>query len=157
MVDASIVAKLAGNGAYSNLRWSPDDKKIAYLQDQNVMVVDSSGGEPVRAADLTVQGFTWAPDNSGLIVSTQGELWFVPRKERGSPSQLTFGELSYESPDISPAGSLVVSRRGLSATGVRGRYRPVFRPEMVIFVIESIRSFFARTTSNSIDSCLYFL
>jgi len=28
---------------------------------------------------------------------------------------------------------------------------------VVIFVIEPIRNFFARTTSNSINSCLYFL
>lgn len=113
MVDGRIVAKLTGSGAYSNLRWSPDDKKIAYLKDHEVMVVDASGGEPVLATDLTVQGFAWAPDESGLIVSTHGELWFVPRKEGASPSQLTFGELSYESPDMSAGGNLVVSRRGL--------------------------------------------
>jgi Tol biopolymer transport system component len=119
MVDGRTVAKLPGSGTYSNLRWSPDDKKIAYLQDMKVMVVSASGGDPIEAAQgLTVQGFAWAPDNSGLIVSsigsTRGELWFVPRVEGRTPWQLTFGELSYESPDISPAGSLVVSRRGLS-------------------------------------------
>ena len=114
-VDARPIAKLTG-GAFSNLRWSPDDKTVAFLQDTKVMVVSASGGKPVQASDLTVQGFTWAPDNSGLIVSTHGELWFIPRVEGRTPSQLTFGELSYESPDISPAGSLVVSRKGL-ATG----------------------------------------
>jgi Tol biopolymer transport system component len=120
VVDARPVATLTGGATYSNLRWSPDDKQIAFLQDMKVMVLSASGGKPVRAADLTVQGFTWAPDNSGLIVSnivsTGGELWFIPRAENSSPSQLTFGELSYESPDISAAGSVVVSRRGL-ATG----------------------------------------
>ncbi len=113
-----MVAKLTG-GAYSNLRWSPDDQKIAYMQGTNVMVVSVAGGAPVRASgeDLEVQGFAWAPDNSGLIVSKQGgELWFIPRKEGSPPTQLTFGELSYESPDIGPTGNLVVSRRGL-ATG----------------------------------------
>jgi len=114
MVDGRTVAKLPGSGTYSNLRWSPDDKKIAYLRDQDVMVVNASGGGPVRATDVIIQGFTWAPDNSGLIVSTHGELWFVSRVEGRTRSQLTFGELSYESPDMSPAGSLVVSRRGLS-------------------------------------------
>jgi WD40 repeat protein len=116
MVDARTVAKLTGTSTYSNLRWSPDDKKIAYVQDGNVMAVSASGGEPVVAADGRIQGFTWTPDNTGMIVSTHGELWFVPRAERGSPSQLTFGELSYESPDMSPKGSLAVSRRDL-ATG----------------------------------------
>ena len=111
----STIDKLTGGGMYSNLRWSPDDKKIAYLQDGKIMVVSVSGGEPVRASDVTVQGFTWAPDNSGLIVSTRGELWFIPRKDGSSPWQLTFGELSYESPDINAAGNLVVSRHGLNA------------------------------------------
>jgi len=119
IADERAVAVLTGGGMYSNLRWSPDDKKVAYLQDGKIMVVSSSGSEPVRASDVMVQGFTWAPDNSGLIVSrifsiSRGELWFVPRKEGASPSQLTFGELSYESPDINPAGSLVVSRRDLA-------------------------------------------
>lgn len=117
MVDARVVAKLTGSGTFSNLRWSPDDKKIAYLRDQDAMVVDASGGQAVRATDLAVQGFAWVPDNSGLIVSTHGELWFLPRKERESPSQLTFGELSYDSPDISNAGRLVASRRGLNGPG----------------------------------------
>jgi Tol biopolymer transport system component len=120
IVDAYPIATLTGGGIYSNLRWSPDDKTIGFLEDMKVMVISASGGKPVRAADFAVQGFTWAPDNSGLIVSrivsTGGELWFVPRVEGRSPSQLTFGELSYESPDIGPTGNVVVSRRGL-ATG----------------------------------------
>jgi Tol biopolymer transport system component len=117
MAGERSIIRLAGGGTYSNLRWSPDDKKIAYLRDKTVMVVDSLGGEPVRAADIAVQGFAWAPDNSGLIVSTRGELWFIPRKENSSPSQLTFGELSYESPDAGAGGDLVVSRKGLYADG----------------------------------------
>jgi hypothetical protein len=111
------IVKLS-SGMYSNLRWSPDDKKIAYIHEGKVMVADRSGGEPVLASGSeTVQGFAWAPDNSGLIVSTRGELWFIPRVERGRPSQLTFGELSYESPDISAGGNLVVSRRSLTSPG----------------------------------------
>ncbi len=117
VVDARVVVQLS-KGTYSNLRWAPDDKKIAYLQDGQIMVESVSGGEPVRVPgdDRTIQGFTWAPDNSGLIVSTRGELWFLPRSQRDSPAQLTFGELSYESPDISPGGNVVVSRRGLSTS-----------------------------------------
>jgi Tol biopolymer transport system component len=112
-----VVVKLPAGDRYSNLRWSPDDKKIAYLQDKNVMVVGSSGGKPARATDVPAQGFAWTPDNKGLIVSTRGELWFISRVERGTPSQLTFGELSYESPDISATGSLVASRKELYAPG----------------------------------------
>jgi Tol biopolymer transport system component len=114
VADGVAIGRLTGDGTYTNLRWSPDDKTIAFLEDMKVMVVSAAGGKPVPASDLTVQGFTWSPDNSGLIVSSRGELWFIPRAENRSPSQLTFGELSYESPDISAAGLLVVSRRGLS-------------------------------------------
>lgn len=114
MASSAAVVKL-GSGEYSNLRWSPDDKKIAYLDGGSVMVVSVSGGAPVRAAPgIQVQGFAWTPDNSGLIVSTRGELWFVPRSDRDSPRQLTFGELAYESPDVDTAGNVVVIRRGLA-------------------------------------------
>jgi dipeptidyl aminopeptidase/acylaminoacyl peptidase len=115
VADGVAIGRFTGDGTQTNLRWSPDDKTIAFLEDMKVMVVSAAGGKPVPASDLTVQGFTWTPDNSGLIVSTHGELWFIPRAENRSPSQLTFGELSYESPDISAAGLLVVSRRGLSS------------------------------------------
>lgn len=130
VVGGRSTGKLDGD-MYFNLRWSPDDKKIAFLQVENrqtkVMVISASGGEPVLAAgsDGTIQGFTWAPDNSGLIVSSaEGSpstypliynLWFIPRVEGRTPVQLTFGELSYESPDINAAGNLVVSRKGLYA------------------------------------------
>ncbi len=114
VAEGRTVAKVSGGGTYSNLRWSPDDKKIAYLHDGRIMVVGFSGGDPVEAArGMTVQGFTWTPDNTGMIVSTHGELWFVPRAENRSPSQLTFGELSYESPDVSSDGMVVASRSGL--------------------------------------------
>lgn len=111
----SNCAAVSSGHDYSNVRWSPDDKKIAYLHDQTVWVIASTGGASVKAADLSVQGFTWAPDNSGLIASVHGELWFIPRVEGRQPSQLTFGELSYESPDVNRSGTVVVSRRGLAA------------------------------------------
>ena len=59
--------------------------------------------------------FGTTSSKSGLIVSTHGELWFIPRAENRSPSQLTFGELSYESPDVSADGRVVVSRSGLGS------------------------------------------
>ena len=118
------LTKAPGIGIYSNLRWDPSDKKLAYQQGRNLLVAEVSGGDPVPAAvgEAPVAGFTWAPDNSGLIYSSaQGtagpliyNLWFLPRVEGRSPSQLTFGELSYEYPDVSRTlGALVVSRRGL--------------------------------------------
>jgi Tol biopolymer transport system component len=123
-----IVTKAPGVGIYSNLRWDPGDKKLAYQEGRNLLVTGISGGESVRAAvgDAPVAGFAWAPDNAGLIVSSSRDtsgplvynLWLIPRKEGSSPSQLTFGELSYATPDISrPGGGLVVSRTFVPPSG----------------------------------------
>jgi serine/threonine protein kinase/sugar lactone lactonase YvrE len=120
------VAKLPG-AIYSNPRWSPDDQRIAFVQEglgasfsTNLMVSEVSGGEPRRlSGEFFFQGFAWAPDGSALIVSSsQGSwmayppaynLWSVPT-DGGPASQLTFGEASYEFPDIDARGNLVVSR-----------------------------------------------
>ena len=87
----------------------------------SLLVQDLSGGEPQRVLDASqlLQGFAWTPDGSGLIVSSaQGStmtyppsynFWMVPLG-RGAPVQLTFGETSYESPDVGRDGRVVVSR-----------------------------------------------
>ena len=85
------------------------------LANTELMVVGIAGVEPGKAAD-SIQGFAWEPEGSGWIGSTHGELWFVSRVEGRSPSQLTFGELAYESPDVSATGDVVVSRRGLDTS-----------------------------------------
>jgi Tol biopolymer transport system component len=120
------VTKLSG-GLLSNPRWSPDDRQLAFIQEgagtsfsTNLMVTGASGGEVRRiAGEVTFQGFAWLPDGSGLIVSssrgstlpypTTNSLWTVPLAG-ATPSQLTFGESSYESPDIDAQGHVVVSR-----------------------------------------------
>ncbi len=123
-----ILTKAPGVGIYSNLRWDLGDKKLAYQEGRNLFVIGTSGGEPVKAAvgDAPVAGFAWAPDNAGLIVSSSRDtsgplvfnLWLIPRKEGSPPSQLTFGELSYATPDISsPGGGLVVSRTFVPPSG----------------------------------------
>lgn len=117
--DAHTVTEL-GTDYYTNLRWAPDDNKIALLEGSDihsdVLVVSVAGGRPLIASEgiSWPNGFGWTPENSGLIVSTgRGELWFVPRSDRASPAQLTFGELSYESPDVSGDGRVAASRSGL--------------------------------------------
>ncbi len=119
------VAKLA-SGLLSIPRWSSDDRRIAFLNEpggasfqKNLMLVDASGGVAQQvASDFYFQGFGWTPDGSGVIISSaQGSsmaypptnnLWYVPLGS-GHPVQLTFGESSYEFPDISAGGELVAS------------------------------------------------
>lgn len=124
---ARTVTRLPG-ALHSNPRWSPDDRRIAFLREPggpfftvSLLVADLAGGEPqqvVRPASL-LQGFAWIPDGSRLIVSSaQGStitypptynLWAAP-VGGSAPAQLTFGESSYEFPDVGKEGRLVVSR-----------------------------------------------
>jgi Tol biopolymer transport system component len=84
------------------------------------MIADVSGGSPrVVASDSLFQGITWLADGSGLIVGSSAgslmpypptyNLWKIPL-DGGARRQLTFGESSYEFPDLGTQGNLVVSR-----------------------------------------------
>jgi eukaryotic-like serine/threonine-protein kinase len=125
-LDAKPIATLP-SGISSNLRWSPDDRQLAYLQEvggftfsTQLMIADVSGGSPrVIASDSLFQGITWLADGSGLIVGSSAgslmpypptyNLWKIPL-DGGARRQLTFGESSYEFPDLGRQGNLVVSR-----------------------------------------------
>jgi eukaryotic-like serine/threonine-protein kinase len=126
LTEVRVVAELA-SGMYSNLRWSPDDRWLAWIQDRGganfatrLAVVSAEGGD-VRhvGGDYYLQGAAWLPDGSGWVVSSaQGSLmsypptynlWRIPFG--GGPATLqTFGEHSYEFPDVGPQGRLVASR-----------------------------------------------
>jgi Tol biopolymer transport system component/predicted Ser/Thr protein kinase len=119
-------------GAGFNVRWSPDDRRLLYFHEvggatfeTSAWIIDSSGGAPRKVTDgVMLQAATWRPDGSGLIVSSSRgslmqypptfNLWDVPL-DGTAQSQVTFGEASYESPDIGPLGRLVVSRVRASA------------------------------------------
>jgi Tol biopolymer transport system component/tRNA A-37 threonylcarbamoyl transferase component Bud32 len=125
-LEVTSITKLP-TGISSNLRWSPDDRRLAYLQElggftfsSQLMVADVSGGSPrLVASDSLFQGFTWLADASGLIVSSSAgslmpypptyNLWKIPL-DGTAHTQLTFGESSYEFPDLGTEGDLVVSR-----------------------------------------------
>jgi Tol biopolymer transport system component len=112
---------------YSNPRWSPDGGFVAAVQEvggatfaTSLIVVDVATSATRRLEEsFYVQGFAWLPDGSGLVVSSSRgstmsypptfNLWKVPL-DGGDVSQLTFGEASYEFPDLIAAGQLVVSR-----------------------------------------------
>jgi Tol biopolymer transport system component/predicted Ser/Thr protein kinase len=121
------VAATLPDGGYWNLRWSPDDRYLAYIYEAGgasfatqLVVVPVAGGEQRRVGgDYYLQGATWLQDGSGWVVSSsQGSLmsypptytlWTIPFAG-GAAAQLTFGESSYESPDIGIQGRLLASR-----------------------------------------------
>jgi eukaryotic-like serine/threonine-protein kinase len=120
------IAKLPGEYIHSNLRWSPDDRLLAYQSgrtfDYDVFYVPVTGGVPQRITQdgNPEAGFSWLPNSSGVIFSSsRGDtvlymrtmnLW-VSRLEQGQPRQLTFGETSYVAPDMSREGNVVASRQ----------------------------------------------
>ena len=120
------VARLPA-GLYSSLRWSPDDRWIAFQRSnfsagftvalEMVSVRDGVRREITR--DSLLQGFSWLPDSSGFIYSSsRGSTMLYPpvcnlrrigRDGRGDRA-LTFGDDSYIAPDAHSSGSLLVSR-----------------------------------------------
>jgi serine/threonine protein kinase len=120
------IAKLPA-ASYLNVRWSPDDRRIALFQTlggaafaTNLLVLDVETAATRRLiGDVLMQGLTWAPDGSRLVISSaQGStmsypptynLWSVPL-DGSTRSQMTFGEVSYRDPDVNVQGSLVMSR-----------------------------------------------
>jgi Tol biopolymer transport system component len=69
-----------------------------------------------------INGFAWLPDSTGIIYSSSRggtmpylptlNLWKVNLRD-GSVRQVTSGETSYMSPDISSSGAVLVSRMKL--------------------------------------------
>src|SRR5262245_6986060 len=120
------LAKLP-SATYYAPKWSPDDGRIAIVEDpggalftSNLVIVDRASGDVQRLPGaFYYRGASWFHDGSAMIVSSsQGStlsypptynLWKLPL-DGGPPLQLTFGESSYEFPDLGSAGGLVVGR-----------------------------------------------
>jgi Tol biopolymer transport system component len=124
--DVRVIAALPLGASYSNPRWSRDDQRIAFQQDlvgasfTQLLMIASLSGEVGRVpADFQFHGFTWDLNGSALIASTSEgstmsypntfNLWRLPING-GERSQFTFGEVSYEFPDMDTHGNLVASR-----------------------------------------------
>ncbi len=120
-----VVTHLSAQYSYSYPRWSPDDARIAYQRSQvfrsDIFVAPSQGGSPrpITDEDVMMSGFAWLPDGSGIVYSSARgstilylathNLWLA--KLSGSvPVQLTLGEDSYVSPDVSSTGAIAASR-----------------------------------------------
>ncbi|HXP16662.1 MAG TPA: protein kinase [Terriglobales bacterium] len=111
---------------YSDLRWSPDDRKLGFQRgrtfDYDVFYVPADGGraQPITQDGNPLAGFSWLPDGSGVVYSSsRGDtvlylrtmnLWSVQTGGKNL-RQLTFGETSYVSPDLDRHGNVVATRR----------------------------------------------
>jgi serine/threonine protein kinase/sugar lactone lactonase YvrE len=125
--NAQVLSELDVGFGCEHPRWSPDDRTIAYQHasgfwNMDLFSVSASGGTPRRITHIAelMNGFTWLPDSAGLVVSSSlgttllylptMHLWRVPR-EGGEPHRITYGDVSYEMPDIGKDGRLYVSAR----------------------------------------------
>ena len=123
----AVVASFPAQMDFVNPRWSPDDKTIAYMHSISfwsfdVYIVAAAGGAPRRVShsDVLMAGLAWLRDGSGLIyASGEGStIVYLPTMHLrvlpldGSPDRrITYGDVNYEMPDISPDGRLLASRR----------------------------------------------
>jgi Tol biopolymer transport system component len=125
---SAVVARFAPATYYLYPRWSPDGKWIAFQRGDtirfDVFVAPSTGGEPRQLTrdNNMMSGFAWLPDSSGLVYSSSRGgtmpylptlgLWEVALRD-GRVRNVTSGEMSYVSPDISKSGTMLVSRMKL--------------------------------------------
>lgn len=121
-----LVARVQSGDSYRSLRWSPDDRSIAFERNtisgtQTFIDVVSlaTGARRTVCHSPLMKGFCWLADGSGFVyTSSQGSTIFY----RGSLNlrmvsvdgshdrQLTFGDHSYAEPDTHHAGRLIASR-----------------------------------------------
>jgi Tol biopolymer transport system component len=112
---------------YSSVRWSPDDRWIAFQRtDYSTgfevaleMVAVRSGERREITRDSALNGFSWLPDSAGFVYSSsRGSTMLYPpvcnlrtiARDDSGDRALTFGDDSYIDPDAHSTGSLVVSR-----------------------------------------------
>jgi Tol biopolymer transport system component len=114
--------------AYEWLRWSPDDRLIAFSTSQsasslgfqrNLRVVPATGGTATQVASTTgIQGLAWLSGSDGLVyASSEGSTLAYPpifnlrrvALDGSGDKALTFGDVSYVEPDV-VADQVIASR-----------------------------------------------
>ena len=125
---AEQVKPMLPDSSYEHPRWSPDDRWIAYQQDnlgvafdERVLVVPTAPGGDAReiARSANLSGLAWLPSGSGVVYSSSAgstvlypplfNLRAVERDGTGD-RQLTFGDVSYVEPDVHISGIVTGSR-----------------------------------------------
>ena len=119
------IAPLETGYYYLTPRWSRDDRFIAYQRGvanaHEILVVASEGGEPrqITQHGALIEGLTWSATGTSIVFSSSrgATIWYMPptslwsmNVDGGNLRQLTFGEVSYIYPDISPAATMVATR-----------------------------------------------
>jgi serine/threonine protein kinase len=123
-----VVADFVPATYYLFPRWSPDGRWIAFQRGDSIrfdiFVAPATGGGPRQLThdNDMINGFAWLPDSTGILYSSSRggtmpylptlNLWKVNLSD-GSVRQVTSGETSYMSPDISSSGAVLVSRMKL--------------------------------------------
>jgi Tol biopolymer transport system component len=117
---------LLPEGYCTIVRWSPDDRSIAFHRASgsgfngyiDVCRVDTGERLELVSGSL-LEGFAWLPDGSGLVYSSSRDstVLYAPvynlrsiRIDGSGDRQLTFGDQSYAQPDVHASGKLVVAR-----------------------------------------------
>ncbi len=121
----NVVAQFAPATYYLYPRWSPDGQWIAYQRGDSirfdVFVAPASGGAPRQLThdNAMISGFAWLPDSTGIVFSSSRggtmpylpelSLWHVALRDE-HVRRVTSGEASYQGPDISRDGAILVGR-----------------------------------------------
>jgi Tol biopolymer transport system component len=110
---------------FGSPRWSPDDHSIAFYVDRggftnDLFVIDvATKATHLLKRTSTIKGLAWLPDGNGIVfASSEGSTMLYPpilnlrsvSRDGARERQLTFGDVSYEQPDIIRAGELFAVR-----------------------------------------------
>jgi eukaryotic-like serine/threonine-protein kinase len=117
---------LPADDFFESPRWSPDGNAIALQRnsggdfDKRIYLVSRSGGDGRDIAHSDdMKGLAWLPDGSGLVFSSSlGSTVLYPptfnlravNRDGTGERQLTFGDISYERPDVGRGGAVLASR-----------------------------------------------
>jgi eukaryotic-like serine/threonine-protein kinase len=125
---ADQVKPMNPNSSSEYPRWSPDDRWIAFQQenlavafDERVLVVPVATGGEAReiARGANLGGLSWLPNGSGVVYSssTGSTVLYPPlfslravERDGAGDRQLTFGDVSYMEPDVHMSGLVTGSR-----------------------------------------------